>query len=267
MTRPGRDLRDFAAFLFDLDGTLAYPDRAVAGAAELIEALKRLNRKVAVVTNNSRLARRELALTLSRLGIPLAESELVTAVTATARLIAGRQPDARVLAVGSAGLRAELADHGLTLVEAPPVDYVVAGVDPDLSYEKLARAVEALLGRATFVAVNVDRFIPTGARMLPGAALVVGALQAVAGRPPDIVVGKPGPGLLLEACRTLGVSPADALLVGDSLSSDLPAARAAGTAFGLVLSGVTSEQDLAAAGDRPDYVFTSLADLRARLGL
>lgn len=268
MTCPDRwDLGNFAAFLFDLDGTLAYPDRAVAGAAELIGALKRLGRKVAVVTNNSRLSRRELARVLRRLGFPLDEAELTTAVTAAARTIAGHQPGARVLAVGSAGLRTELAEHGLTLVEGPPADYVVAGVDPDLSYDRLARAVEALLGGATFVAINVDRFIPTGAGVLPGAALVVGALQAVAGRPPDIVVGKPGPGLLLEACRALGLNPAEALFVGDSLTSDLPAARAAGTAFGLVLSGVSSEQDLAAAADRPDYVFGSLADLRTRLGV
>lgn len=263
----GRRLTDFAAFLFDLDGTLTYPDGAVPGAPEAVRAVKGLGKKVAVVTNNSRLSRRQLAAALRRSGIPLDEGEILTAVTATARLIAGQRPDARVLVVGSAGLRAELAEHGLRLVEGPPAEYVVAGVDPDLSYPKLARAVEAILSGAAFIAVNVDRFVPTETGRMPGAALVVGAIQAVVGRPPDVVVGKPAPGLLLEACRVLGVRPADALLVGDSLASDLPAARAAGTAFALVLSGVTSGADLAAVQDRPDYVFSTLTELRECLGV
>jgi HAD superfamily hydrolase (TIGR01450 family) len=262
-----RDLRDFAAFLFDLDGTLTYPTGAVPGAPELVRVVRALGKKVAVVTNNSRLSRRDLAANLRGLGIPIDEPEIVTAVAATARLIAGQKPGARVLAVGSAGLRAELAEHGLVLVQEPPADYVVTGVDPDLSYPRLARAVEAILGGAGFIAVNVDRFVPTETGRMPGAALVVGALQAVVGRPPDLVVGKPAPGLLLEACRVLGVRPADALLIGDSLTSDLRAARAAGTAFGLVLSGVTSAADLAALDDRPDYVFETLAEVGRRLGV
>ncbi len=256
-------LARFKAFLFDLDGTLAYPSGAVPGAAELIRALKGRGKGVAVVTNNSRLSRRELNAALRRYSIRLDEKEVITAVTATARFIAGRQPGGRVLVVGSAGLRAELAAHGLTLVDGPPADYVVAGVDPRLTYRKLARAVDALLGGAAFVAVNVDRFIPTaGGGRLPGAALVVGALEAVAGRPPDAVVGKPGPGLILEACRTLGVAPEEAILVGDSLITDLPAARAAGTAFALVLSGVSSRAELGGA-DGPDYVFEKLTDILA----
>ncbi len=254
------DLAPFKAFLFDLDGTLAYPSGPVPGAVEVIRALKSLGKAVAVVTNNSRLSRPELAATLRTYGMPLDEEEVVTAVTAAARFIAGRRPGGRVLVVGSAGLQAELAAHGLTLVDTPPADYVVAGVDPELTYEKLARAADAILGGAAFVAVNVDRFIPTEGGRLPGAALVVGALQAVVGRPPDAVIGKPGPGLILEACRTLGVAPGEAILVGDSLVTDLPAARAAGTAFGLVLSGLASRHDLAAA-DRPDYVFESLKEL------
>ncbi len=259
------NLAAFKAFLFDLDGTLTYPSGPVPGAAEVIGALKNLGKAVAVVTNNSRLSRSELAATLRRYGMPLAEKQVVTAVTATARFIADRRPGARVLVVGSPGLRAELAAHGLALVDAPPADYVVTGVDRQLSYEKLARAAEAILGGAAFVAVNVDRFIPTETGRLPGAALVVGALQAVVGRPPDAVIGKPGPGLILEACRTLEVAPEETILVGDSLVTDLPAARAAGTAFGLVLSGLSSRRDLAAA-DRPDYVFENLNELLWALG-
>jgi len=42
---------------------------------------------------------------------------------------------------------------------------------------------------------------------------------------------KPAPDMLIKALNLMGVSPEDALMIGDSLSSDMPAARDAGVDF------------------------------------
>ena len=69
----------------------------------------------------------------------------------------------------------------------------------------------------------------------------------------DTVVGgdstaakKPDPAPVLEACRRLGVTPADTLLIGDSVH-DARAARAAGMAFVAVSYGYGNEDDLGSA--------------------
>jgi histidinol-phosphate phosphatase family protein len=57
---------------------------------------------------------------------------------------------------------------------------------------------------------------------------------------------KPAPGMVLDACRLLGVRPQDALVVGD-IGSDMAAAEAAGAQAVLVPTAVTRPEEVAAA--------------------
>lgn len=57
---------------------------------------------------------------------------------------------------------------------------------------------------------------------------------------------KPAPGLVLQACRQLGVDPADAAVIGD-IGADLGAAAAAGARAVLVPTPITRREEIAAA--------------------
>ena len=59
---------------------------------------------------------------------------------------------------------------------------------------------------------------------------------------------KPGPGQVLAACASLGIDPAEALMVGDS-THDLLAGRAAGSGTIGVLTGLARHDDLASLAD------------------
>jgi len=88
----------------------------------------------------------------------------------------------------------------------------------------------------------------------PSFACVLGP-EDVGNRP------KPDPAMLLEGLRRLGVSPADAVYVGD-MDVDVQTGKAAGVPVWLVPGGATGEESAAAAG--PDKVlsgFTELLDL------
>jgi phosphoglycolate phosphatase len=73
---------------------------------------------------------------------------------------------------------------------------------------------------------------------------------------------KPDPMPLLHAADHFGVSPADALLVGDSVS-DVKAARAAGFRIVCMSYGYNHGQDIREA--EPDAVIDSLAEIRGLL--
>ncbi len=265
MTHPAKPLRplgDFQAYLFDVDGTLVYPRQAIQGAREALLALKRAGKRTLIVTNNSLLSRAEMAAKLQGFDFPIDESDIATAVVATAAFISQERPGARVQVLGSQGLRRELRQVGLEIVEdGREVDYLVVGCDTDVTYERLAFAMRAANAGARFVAVNQDQIIPDAHGGFPGSALFVGAIRGATGRDPDVVIGKPSVLLLEEVLTLLGLPAEECLFVGDSLMTDAPGARSVGMPCLLVLTGVTDGALLASAHPRPEYVLDSVEDL------
>jgi HAD superfamily hydrolase (TIGR01450 family) len=257
---PPRSLNAYAAYLFDVDGTLVYPGRAVPGAAEALATLKAHGKAVLAVTNNSSLQRHALAECFRRFGLPLEDAEVFSALVATARFVAHEQPGARVHVFGGPGLRAEVERAGLVATEDSEVDYVVVGNNHQVTYESLTRAMRALLNGARFVAVNEDRgYVGGDGGLVPGAGVFVAALARAVGRRPDAIVGKPSVNILHEAAESVGLPPAECIYVGDNAEVDVPAAHAAGMDALLVLTGVarTGQEG----PDAPEHVLPSVADL------
>ncbi|HLZ28960.1 MAG TPA: HAD-IIA family hydrolase [Chloroflexota bacterium] len=260
---PQRGLASYAAYLFDVDGTLTYHGHAVPGAAEALQALKAHGKKIVAVTNNSSLSRHQLAERFRRFGLPLDDHEVFSAMVATAQLVAHEMPGARVLVFGNPGFRNEVERCGLVVSDDVEVDYVVVGNHTGISYKALTTALRALLRGARFVAVNVDRtYVGADGDLVPGAGVFVAALERGAGRPPDVVVGKPSITLLLEAAHSIGQPVGECLYTGDNLEADVAGAHAAGMDALLVLTGVATSAEGSA--DPPEHVLPSVADLGRR---
>jgi HAD superfamily hydrolase (TIGR01450 family) len=263
--RPRRALTAYAAYLFDVDGTLIYPDRAVPGAAEALRALKARGKPVLAVTNNSSLRAHQIGERFREFGLPLDDAEVFSAVVATAKHVAHEQPGARVHVFGNPGLRDEVEAAGLIVTTDVDVDYVVVGNSFDLTYEQLTRAMRALLRGARFVAVNNDRmYVGPDGDMIPGVGMFAAAFERAIGRAPDVIVGKPSVRLLVEAADSLGCPPAECVYIGDNPEADIVGAHAAGMDALLVLTGVASAAEECA--DPPEHVLPSVAALARAFG-
>ncbi len=71
---------------------------------------------------------------------------------------------------------------------------------------------------------------------------------------------KPAPGMILSACKTLGLKPHEVAFMGD-IGSDVDAAQAAGATGVLIPTPVTLQEEV----DRAEYVAKTLADAVALL--
>ena len=269
--------------VFDLDGVIYRGGEAIHGAAALVGALHAAGRVVRYATNNSMYTRAQFVARLERMGIAATNDEVVTSVTATIGLLRNQLPDVqRVLAVGEAGMLTELAEAGFEVTPAAEAaeqgwnggslparhDAVVAGLDRQIDYRRLAIAATAIREGAHFVATNADLRFATPEGLLPGAGAIIAALAATTGVEP-IVVGKPQPAMFEAILDAADVRPHDALVIGDNPDSDIVAAHRSEIPSVLILTGVT---DAAAAGKldgerRPDHVVTDMAALAAFLGL
>lgn len=281
--------------LVDLDGVVYRGRAPVPGVAAVLADRVAAGDDVVYVTNNSVRYRTDYLERLTALGAPVDPARIVTSARATALYLAEQEPPiSRALVLGGPGLARELRDVGLAVADAGEIGRAVAasraaarrgdghaadaldlaghpealvvGLDPDLTYMGLAVAADAVRAGARFVATNRDPVFPMESGLRPGAGAIVAAVEAATGVSP-VSIGKPAPLLLREAARAVGADASGAVMIGDSLVTDVAAARAVGCRSVLMLTGVTSRAQLEAAGPdaRPTEVAADAGELAAVL--
>ncbi len=267
--------------LVDLDGVLYRGAEPIPGVAEALMARARLGDEVMYVTNNSMHYRADYVRRLSDLGAPVGPDRVVSAPRATALYLQERHPEVRrVLAVGASGLDRELRDVGIEVVNAgfaaermakEAIDgvaaagnpgAVVAGVDPQMTYLRIAAAADCVRAGALFIATNRVPIYPVEVGLRPGAGSIIAAIEVASGVTP-VVIGKPEPLLMEEAARAAGRSPTEAVVIGDGILTDSAAARAVGARSVLMLTGVTTGAALEAlpSSDLPTKVAANAEEL------
>lgn len=294
-------LERYDTWIFDCDGTLWKGDQLIPRAKEALQLLRDAGKQVVFVTNNSSKSRASFKAKFDSLGLPAAAEEVFSSSFSAAAYLESvgfAKTGKKAYVVGGRGILEELEaagipafggpdDDGKTLSiasgEAIPIDRdvgaVVCGVDPGLSYYKVAFASVHLLtggergdcADVMFVACNTDargHFISS--QEWPGAGATVNAIKAVVEREP-VVTGKPSTFLMDHVRRAHGVDPARAVMVGDRLDTDIEFGFACGMGTVLVMTGVVTEQSYSAAASAaaaasggfrpPDYVMASFGDL------
>ena len=220
-------LVNFRAFAVDLDGVMWEGERLLPGARELLRHSRDAGKRVAFLTNTVSLSRRGVIDKFRRLGIDdVDESQVFSAGRAAGLFIARKKPGARVFVLGMEGTIDEMRSCGLVPVDRG-AEFVMIGVDREVTYERLKLACREALGGAELVAANPDRSYPVEDGPVPGCGCFKAFVECCAGRE-AIVVGKPNPEIFRQAIEHLGVSPAEALMIGDNAEVDLVGARAAG---------------------------------------
>lgn len=259
--------------LVDLDGVVYRGAEPVPGVADVLNRRAAAGDRVIYVTNNSRSHRDEYRARLEHMGVPLdpdGEKSIVTAARACAVLLWESQPRPHLaMVLGGPGLSRELRDVGFKVVGptrrglAMKPDLLVVGVDFSLTYTRLSIAADAVRHGARFVATNRDPMYPTPDGLNAGAGAIVAAVAVASGREPDLVIGKPEPRLFEAAAELAGVPVSQAIVIGDNLLTDVRAANTVGARSILMLTGVTTEADLARSPTdvAPTAVARNAADL------
>lgn len=255
---PRARLRAARAFLIDLDGTVYVDEALVPGALELVRILEARG-PVRFLTNNSSRRGADYQDRLGRLGIAVARPQIVTSGDATIAYLLDATTLRRPYLVGTAALAADFHAAGMDPDPSEP-DCVVIGYDTSLSYAKLERATTLLFAGLPYFATHPDRTCISRHGLRPDIAVIVGGLEAVTGRRPE-VIGKPNPRMAESALAPLGIPCADAVLIGDQLDTDMALAQAAGLLDLLVLSGETSMAKLAAWPRRPSLIAANAAEV------
>jgi HAD superfamily hydrolase (TIGR01450 family) len=274
--------------LVDLDGVVYRASEGVPGVGAALAARAALGDTVVYVTNNAMHYHGDYLPRLEGHGAPVGPDRVVTSARASAIYVRDEMPAVRrVLAVGASGLDRELREAGLDVVTAAHAatrmsqegidgweaaghpDAVVVGLDPQLTYLRVAAAADCVRAGSVLVATNKDPIYPTERGFRPGAGAVVAAIEVASRTTARVTIGKPEPYLLEAAARLVGADVKAAVMIGDALT-DVAAGHAVGARTVLMLTGVTTREmaDALPESDRPtriavdgDALGTILAEL------
>ena len=258
-------------FIFDLDGVIYEGNTVIPGALELLNKLSMKNKLIYALTNNSTLTRAMYSEKLEKMGINIPIDKIITSGFATAQYLAhhgGKGKSAFI--VGEIGLMLELESVGINPVNKDnlknlpaTVDFVIAGLDRNLHYDKISLALNYILNGASFIASNNDPTLPSDIGPLPGAGVMIAAISNCTGLKPSIIIGKPNPLTIYEILKIENISPDKSVIIGDRFITDISAGINAGIKTIMVLTGAgKSELDLATKStEKPYLIADSVADL------
>ncbi len=250
----------FNAILFDLDGTIYKGKSVISGAGSVVENLRKKGIKVFFLTNAATRSRDGVVKKLAEMGIHTFKSEVYTSGYATAVYIKKNLPGKNVFCFGENGLKEELAEHGIEIVNNESAKIVVVSLDRRIDYEKIATSYRAIMNGATFIATNDDADFPVEDGFLPGAGAMVAAVEKCTGKKP-IVIGKPNPYLARIVLAENDLKKNEVLVVGDRLETDIKFAKNARIKSALVLTGVARKKDINMSSEKPDYILNSVLEL------
>jgi 4-nitrophenyl phosphatase len=258
---PAARLRSAKAYIFDMDGVLYRGLAPLPGAVELFAALELRGIDYRLATNNSTLTPHQYVEKLAAMGIEVDDSVIVTSGGATRQYLErSMPPNSSVLVIGEPALSAQLFQTGYLQPASEgdrDISAVVVGLDREFTYSKLYAANLAIRSGARFVATNGDVTLPTEIGLVPGCGSIVAAIAASTSRSPE-VVGKPESHLFDIACEQMQVTAPETVAIGDRLDTDIVAANRLGALSVMVLTGVSTREEIAGFPEKPDMVFTDL---------
>jgi len=249
------------AYVIDMDGVLYRGDTVLPHVNDFLDVLNERDFPYVLATNNSTRLPEQYVQKLAAMGVEVTSDRIQTSGQATASYLKERYPSGTtVYVLGMTALEAAIYGDGYFVQAGKDAQVVVSGADFAVTYEKLRIATLAIRRGAAFVATNGDTTFPTEEGLIPGAGAILAALVAATSVEPD-VVGKPSTGMLLQGAALLGSEPAHTVMLGDRLDTDILAGQRAGFITVMVLTGVSTMDEVKTSDIQPNVLLPDLSPL------
>ncbi len=252
-------IKSKAGFIIDMDGVIYHGNRILPGVQEFLAWMEASGKQYLFLTNASQRTPKELHEKLLRLGINVSDDHFYTSALATASFLSSQKPNGSAFIIGDAGLIHALYSVGYTTNNINP-DYVVVGDTSGYNFEKIETAVNLVLNGARLIGTNPDVSGPVENGITPSVKALIAPIEIASGKK-AYFVGKPNPLMMRIALKRLGVKREEAVVIGDRMDTDIRCGLESEIDTLLVLSGITTREEIDKFPYRPQYVLNGVADL------
>lgn len=253
-------MQTIKSLIFDMDGVLWKDDTPLGDMQMIFHQLQSQNIQYTFATNNSTKSAVDYQIKLNKFGIPSKKEQIITSAITLAKMLVDKFPEGGpVHILGETGLREALLENGFHHQDHNVLAFV-GGLDTQITYEKLKNATLLLAQNTAFYYTNSDTNFPAPEGNIPGAGSILRALEAGSGRQ-AIVAGKPKPTMFEYAMQAINAAPESTLVIGDRLDTDILGGLQAKCLTALVLTGISTQEDLDRSTYKPHLVFDNLSKL------
>ncbi|MDE2439586.1 MAG: TIGR01458 family HAD-type hydrolase [Betaproteobacteria bacterium] len=239
------------AVLIDLAGVLHTGDQALPGAVLALNCLRASGLRLRFLTNTTRTPSPQLFAKLQRMGFTLAAAEIQTAALAARTLVCRR--GLRPLWLVHPDIAGEMGDS-----DPDPNVVVLGDMGTHYTYAILNQAFRLVMQGLPLMAMARNRYFMEADGLSLDMGAFVSGLEYSSGVQAEIT-GKPAPAFFAAALAELGVTAAEAVLIGDDLSDDIGGAQAVGIPGILVRTGKFRAGDDAQPDIQPAMVVDDFA--------
>jgi NagD protein len=247
-------------YLLDLDGVLVRGHQIIPGADVFIEELQKRGLQYLVFTNNAIYTPRDLSHRLNLIGIKVPEEHIFTAAMATALFLQSQHPNGTAFVIGESGITKPIHDIGYIITDVNP-DYVILGEPLSYNLEQITKAIRLISEGALFIATSPDTVGRVEEGLVPACGALAALIEKTTGKAP-FFIGKPNPLMMRSALNFLGIHSSNTIVVGDRMDTDIVTGIMSGMETILVLSGVSTREDILRYPYRPTHILDSVADIK-----
>lgn len=243
----------------DLDGTVYLGDSLLPGAKTFLKFLSSQGIHYYFLSNNSSRSKQDYVKKLVKLDISIPEDRIILSTDGViAYLLKNNIQD--IYVVGTQSMKNMFTKAGLDVASTDP-SFVILGYDTELTYEKLRIAAIHLLRGVKLLATHPDYVCPTPDGPIPDVGAMLVLFEKATGKKPAQIFGKPNPEMVTHILDHHAISPAEVVMIGDRIYTDMELANRLGCDFILVLSGETTASDLGDLDKKPALVAENLGDI------
>ncbi|MBR1747040.1 MAG: HAD family hydrolase [Clostridia bacterium] len=252
-------LRSKHGFVCDMDGVIYHGNQLLPGVKEFVDWLKASDKRFLFLTNASGKSPKELQRKLKRMGLDVGEENFYTSAQATAKFLSTQAPGCSAYVIGEPGLYNAIYDAGITMNDVDP-DYVVVGETYNYNLDYMCKAMRMVEKGARLIATNSDLVYPDEYGNVPACRALVSPIELTTGRQ-AYYIGKPNPLMMRTALHMLDTHSGDSVMIGDRMDTDIIAGIESGMTSVLVLSGVSTRENIAVFPYRPHYILDGVGDI------
>ena len=252
------------SLILDMDGVIWRGDAPVGDLPAIFNRIRQREINFLFATNNATKTVEQYVARLKGYGVEVEPWQVITSAQALSYAMTHKFPrGSKVFMIGGDGVRRALEENGyeiLPVENAPAAEAVVMGIDYEINFQKMSEAAYLVRRGIPFYATNPDKTFPTPRGEIPGAGAWYSVIVTATEVQP-IVAGKPYPFLMELALEKLGTQKEETLVVGDRLETDIAGGQSVGCPTALVLSGVSTLEEVELWRPNIDFIAKNLSEL------